>query len=94
MSNENEEAYYGDWKDFVHTASSTIAWKIDGVVHIFEIVKDVDYPQDAKIVKDATFEDHLEQLLQDKSGKWYRHAGGGRGFYWTQLLELVKTEVR
>jgi hypothetical protein len=43
----------------------------------------------AKVIKDATFEDHLEQLLFDGKN-YYRHAGGGRGFYWTQLLQEVK----
>ena len=88
---ERRLAYSGDWKDFEDTENKypSVAWRINGKLHKFQIVGRCDFPKGAKLVKEAVFEDHLEQLWK-LDDKWYRYAGGGRGFYWTQLLELVE----
>lgn len=86
----------GDWRDYEDEIGDNkqISWMIDGKKHVFEIVGPVICdlkPAMAEVVKSATFEDHLEELWKHKD-KWYRHAGGGRGFYWTQELELVEVK--
>lgn len=45
-------------------------------------------PPSATQIAEEVQEDHLEQLWVDPLGTFYRYAGGGRGFYWTQTLEL------
>jgi len=95
------ETFTGDWRDFLPvTEPRTVQWKINGLIHVFEIqmqlphtTKESDILKSAAVLKSAVFEDHLEELLQDKEGNWYRHAGGGRGFYWTQRLELIETRL-
>jgi len=80
----------GDYKHFVRMPGPFVCWKdVEGVNYIFRVgqdVENVDLTSSPK--KEATFEDHLEALYYS-NGKWYRHAGGGRGFYWTQELEVA-----
>jgi len=97
-----EDTFTGDWKDFTENLNEpgVIQWKINGLIHVFEIqgqlphtTEESDVLKSSTVVKSAVFEDHLEELLQDKDGNWYRHAGGGRGFYWTQRLALIETRL-
>ena len=98
-----EDTFTGDWKDFIpnaHDELGIIQWKINGLIHVFEIqgqlphaTEESNILKSSTVIKSAIFEDHLEELLQDKQGNWYRHAGGGRGFYWTQRLALIETRL-
>lgn len=45
-------------------------------------------PPNAVQIAEEIQDDHLEQLWVDPLGTFYRYAGGGRGFYWTAVLEL------
>lgn len=78
----------GDWRDMIHIPGPFVCWRnVDHLDYIFRILGDVKVNLRG-VKKSATFEDHLEELyLID--GHWYRHTGGGRGFYWTQELEVV-----
>ena len=53
---------------------------------IGETLDPKDYPEDADWLIEKTIEDHMEALLFDGTN-YYRHAGGGRGFMWTQKLQ-------
>lgn len=91
VSSSEAELNSGDWRDFIDTEEG-ITWKVGRLTFKFAITFTTELPSDAKLLKEASFEDHTERLLIDSHGKWYRNAGGGRGFYWTQLLELVGVE--
>ena len=84
----------GDWQDKIDIPGPFICWRdIDGNDYLFEVVEDVskqlvELDRIVKRKKSATFEDHLEELWQVEN-TWYRYAGGGRGFYWLQRLEVV-----
>lgn len=79
---------FGDWRDYHYRDGICLAWTIDGKIIEFEIVREVEFPTNARVIKHAVFEDHLEELLYDGID-YYRHVGGGRGFFWTQLLRKV-----
>jgi len=70
-----------------HEAS--IEWFLNGRWIKFEITGDADLPEDANLIGHVVQEDHLEELYQS-GDQFFRHAGGGRGFYWTQELEIVE----
>ncbi len=55
------------------------------------MVGDTDLPPNAVLIGHAIEDDHLEELYQDGE-QFFRHAGGGRGFYWTQELRIVEKE--
>ncbi len=61
----------------------------------FKIVKEVkEVPPKAKLIAEEDIEDHLERLYITRRGTFYRYAGGGRGFYWTQMLKLVRSKSK
>jgi len=65
-----------------------IVWKL-----WFKITGEVEkLPKSATKVAEEVLEDHLEELWVNSLGTFYRHAGGGRGFYWVQTLELLRNE--
>jgi len=66
-----------------------ISWFLKGRWIKFKILGDsgID-PSDACLIGHAVDEDHLEELYQ-LGDRFFRNAGGGRGFYWTQELEIV-----
>ena len=65
-----------------------IKWKL-----WFKITGEVEeLPKSATKIAEEVLEDHLETLWVDPLGTFYRYAGGGRGFYWVQTLELLRVE--
>ena len=85
----SDDVNTGDWHDMVDLPGPFIVWRdVDGKDYIFRVLGDVKVDKLRGIKKSATFEDHLEELYLMES-HWYRHAGGGRGFYWTEELEVV-----
>jgi len=66
---------------------TNIHWKF-----FFKSGEDCSLPETAHCIGSYVMEDHLEQLWIDDEGNFYRYAGGGRGFYWTQKLDLKWAE--
>lgn len=73
---------------------ATLEWFLNGAWRMFKIrihdtqppVKD---PQELSMIGHAVHEDHLEELYQ-LGDQFFRYAGGGRGFYWWDELELIE----
>lgn len=70
-------------------------WYINNYWVKFRILRELEgdgghtnIPEGAVLIGHAVHDDHLEELYQ-LGDQYFRHAGGGRGFYWTQELELV-----
>jgi len=66
-----------------------ISWFLNSRWIKFRILPDdtVDLPETADLIGRAISDDHLEELYQ-YGDQFFRHAGGGRGFYWTQELRV------
>ena len=79
------------WAQIRKTGSApwSIGWYLNGRWVQFRIVGETDLPEDAELIGHKVDEDHLEELYQS-GDLFFRHAGGGRGFYWTQELEIVE----
>jgi len=74
-------------KDFeMGLPGQPLEWRIKGNWVKFEIIGDMQkIPEGAKRLKHTVVDDHLEELWELR-GRYYRYAGGGRGFYWIQDL--------
>ena len=70
-----------------------ISWFLSNRWVRFRISPDryVDVPEGADLIGHVVSDDHLEELYQ-YGDQFFRYAGGGRGFYWTQEL-LVEEEM-
>jgi len=66
-----------------------ISWFLNGRWIKFQILSDGDLPESANLIGHVVDDDHLEELYQDGE-QFFRHAGGGRGFYWTQELQIME----
>lgn len=66
-----------------------LEWRIKGNWVKFAITGGIsELPKGAQRLKHTVLEDHLEELWELR-GRYYRYAGGGRGFYWVQELALL-----
>lgn len=73
-------------KRFRHDKAPYVSWFLNNAWVRFRIIADdVALPESANLIGHVILDDHLEELWQDDE-QFFRHAGGGRGFYWTQEL--------
>jgi len=67
---------------------SHISWFLNNHWIQFHILSEhADLPEDAVLIGHKIEDDHLEEIYQ-LGDQFFRYAGGGRGFYWTQELTI------
>lgn len=78
-------------KEFRFGHGHILEWKLAGQWRQFKIIghdTDVDTPEALNLIGRAIMDDHTEELHQS-GDRFLRYAGGGRGFYWWDELELI-----
>ena len=81
-------------KDYRHGKGNTFEWKLNSQWRRFRIKAhdaDVENPEALNLIGRVILEDHTEELHQ-LGDQFFRYAGGGRGFYWWDELELIEEE--
>jgi len=74
-----------------YVAGPYVEWFLNGRWVKFRILGDANINPDddnLNLIGHVIHEDHLEELYQ-QGDQFFRHAGGGRGFYWAQELEVI-----